>query len=64
MNDYEKCSRCLKRVPVVSENGIHYNCSLSNKKWNECVHGIKDHSLILKTEYKAAWGKGAEQEEA
>ena len=44
----DKCSRCLMRRPVISENGMHYNCTLSEKKWLECVHGIKDHSVVLK----------------
>ena len=52
MKDYEKCSRCLNRVPVVSENGLHYNCLLKNKKRIECKLGIKDHSLILKSKSK------------
>ena len=41
----DKCSRCLLSRPVISENGMHYNCSLSDKAWFECAHGIKDHSF-------------------
>lgn len=52
MRGYEKCSRCLNRVPVMSENGLHYNCSLSYKKWSECAFGIKNYSLILKVKSK------------
>ena len=37
-----KCSTCLHRVPVISENGIHYNCALSEKEALECLVKQKD----------------------
>ena len=37
-----KCDICLNSRPVVSENGIHYICTLSNKKATACLFGEKD----------------------
>ena len=34
-----KCDSCLNSRPIVSENGIHYGCMLSNKKATECIFG-------------------------
>lgn len=42
-----KCERCLNRVPVISENGMHYNCSLSEKASLKCLINQKDHSVII-----------------
>lgn len=43
----KKCEKCLNRVPVMSENGLHYNCGLSENHTMECRCEIKDHSLIF-----------------
>jgi hypothetical protein len=45
-----KCEKCLNRVPVMSENGLHYNCGLSEKAALECLTKEKDHSVILHKE--------------
>lgn len=37
-----KCNRCLNGIAVISENGLHYNCSLSEKKALYCLTGQKD----------------------
>lgn len=37
-----KCDNCLNGVPVVSENGIHYNCSLSERKALYCLTSQED----------------------
>lgn len=42
-----KCEDCLRHVPVISENGMHYNCSLPENKATECISEIKDHSFIV-----------------
>lgn len=34
-----KCDSCWNSRPIVSENGIHYGCMLSNKKATECITG-------------------------
>ena len=47
-----KCEKCLNRVPVMSENGLHYNCGLSEKEALECLISEKDHSVILHKENK------------
>ena len=43
----KKCEKCLNRVPVMSENGLHYNCGLNENHAMECLCKIKDHSLIF-----------------
>lgn len=37
-----KCNTCLNSTAVISENGLHYNCSLSEKKALYCLTGQKD----------------------
>lgn len=36
------CNTCLYRHAVISENGIHYNCSLPEKSAMKCVTEKKD----------------------
>lgn len=43
----KKCEECLNRVPVISENGTHYNCGLPEDKIMECISGKEDHSFIF-----------------
>lgn len=43
----KKCEKCLNRVPVMSENGLHYNCGLNEHHTMECLCETKDHSLIF-----------------
>ena len=43
----KKCEKCLNRVPVMSENGLHYNCGLNENHAIECRCEIKDRSLIF-----------------
>lgn len=38
-----KCDTCLFSRAVVSENGIHYVCCLSQKKALDCLIGTKDY---------------------
>lgn len=37
-----KCDRCLNSRPVVSENGLHWVCTLHYKKSIACFTGEKD----------------------
>lgn len=37
-----KCDACLYGRPVVSENGIHYICCLSDKAAMKCLTGEKE----------------------
>ena len=37
-----KCDTCLNSRPIVSENGIHFNCCLSSKAAMKCMTGEKD----------------------
>ena len=41
----DKCKTCINRYAVTSENGIHYNCSLSERKFRECIFGKKEHYI-------------------
>ena len=40
-----KCDTCLNGIAVVSENGIHYNCALSEKKALYCFTGQDDNYI-------------------
>ena len=44
-----KCDTCLNRYAVISENGLHYNCSLSEKTAINCLVGKKDNYVKLPT---------------
>lgn len=46
----KNCENCLNRVPVMSENGLHYNCGLSEKQALECLTRSTDPSVILNKE--------------
>jgi hypothetical protein len=37
-----RCETCLHAVPVISENGIHYNCALSEKDALYCLTRQED----------------------
>ena len=37
-----KCNTCFNGIPVISENGMHYNCALSEKKALYCLTGQED----------------------
>lgn len=42
-----RCEKCLNHIPVISENGMHYNCGLSEREALECLTKEKDHSAVL-----------------
>ena len=42
------CEKCLNSRPVVSENGLHPICCLSQKKVIDCMTGKKDHFVTIK----------------
>ena len=42
-----KCDNCLNSRGVISENGLHSVCCLSDKKAMECIMGKKDHRIGL-----------------
>ena len=37
-----RCDVCLNSRAVVSENGIHYVCCLTEKQCLDCLMGVKD----------------------
>lgn len=42
-----KCDSCLNRRPVVSENGLHYCCSLSGTKPLYCMADGRHYKSII-----------------
>ena len=46
-----RCEKCLNHIPVISENGMHYNCGLSEREALECLTKAKDHSAVLHTKH-------------
>ena len=43
----KKCETCLKSRPIVSENGIHKVCSLSQRAAMNCIMGKKNNYATL-----------------
>ena len=43
-----KCDTCLNSRPIISENGIHHACCLSDMKAFRCMTGMKDQYIGLK----------------
>lgn len=43
-----KCKNCLNSRPIISENGYHSICCLSQKKSMNCMMGRKDYFATLK----------------
>lgn len=41
------CDNCLNSRPIISENGIHYTCTLPPKKALDCRLKLKDRSIHL-----------------
>ena len=44
----DKCEKCLHSRPIISENGIHSVCCLSQKSAVDCVTGKKSQFVTLK----------------
>lgn len=44
----QKCEKCLKSRLIVSENGYHAVCCLSQKKAMDCIMGKKNHFVSVK----------------
>ena len=42
------CEKCLHSRPIISENGYHAVCCLSQKKAVNCMMGKKNHFVALK----------------
>lgn len=42
-----KCDQCLNSRLIISENGIHYICTLSSKKSYDCLFDKIDYSEIV-----------------
>ena len=38
----QKCESCMNSRAIISENGLHYTCTLSPKKAVLCIMGNKD----------------------
>lgn len=44
----QKCEKCLNSRLIVSENGYHAVCCLSQKKAMDCITGKKNHFVSVK----------------
>ena len=44
----ENCEVCLNSRVIISENGFHPICCLSNKKAMDCISGKKNYFITLK----------------
>jgi len=42
-----KCDGCLNSMRIISENGFHSICCLSEKKAIDCFTDKEDHSVFL-----------------
>lgn len=45
MVELDRCDMCLNSRHIISENGFHPICCLSEKKSLECITGKKDHYI-------------------
>lgn len=55
MVELSRCDMCLNSRHIISENGFHTICCLSEKKSLECITGEKDHYIqhpVFKQEEK------------
>ena len=47
MNTY-RCDSCINTRSVISENGMHHVCVLSDREMMDCMMGKKDHYFTFK----------------
>jgi hypothetical protein len=47
-DNMKKCEECLRSRMIVSENGYHAVCCLSQKKAMDCIMGKKSYFVTLK----------------
>lgn len=45
MVELSRCDMCLNSSHIISENGFHTICCLSEKNSLECITGKKDHYI-------------------
>lgn len=45
----DKCRTCLNSRGIISENGWHYICCLSNQKAIDCITNKKDYYITIKS---------------
>lgn len=44
-----KCNTCINSRGIISENGLHYICSLSSHKAIECMFDEKNYYINFRT---------------
>ena len=47
-----KCDGCLNSRRIISENGLHSICCLSEKKAMDCIMGKKEFKISVKYQSK------------
>ena len=57
-----KCDTCLNSRPIISENGIHYVCCLSNKASANCLTGKRDQYIKRPSPPAPYQNKGGESD--
>lgn len=48
----DKCEKCINKRPVLSENGLHYCCSLPDRQAVLCRIGAKNFFVSVNLLYK------------
>lgn len=56
-----KCDNCLHSRRIISENGMHSVCCLSEKEAMECKTKNKDHSICTMETYEDSFVNGYEK---
>lgn len=49
----DKCEKCLHSRPIISENGYHSVCCLSQRAAMNCIMGKKNHFVTLEKNKEA-----------
>lgn len=59
MNNYLKCNTCTNSRPIISENGYHYTCMLSDRKGTDCLMNDYKHWETRITRSSITYSKDA-----
>ena len=50
-----KCETCLNSRGIISENGWHYICCLSNQKAIDCIANKKDYYITIVNKQRSVY---------
>lgn len=57
-----KCDLCINSRAIISENGCHYICCLSEKKAMECILNVKEYFRYCDVTRFSNCGEGKDNE--